>query len=255
MKGRQQPFTTHTLGGDQHGEGAYGAAVVGADTIGARAVDPGVVDALAEEAAALDPDPYASYVRDFVSAGRAQGGTSWCFADITTVLGATAELLRPTSYLEIGVRRGRSLAVVARRAPACSIVGVDFWEPGYAGIDNPGPEHVEEIARRVGHTGALRLLSGDSHVELPRLFDGEPELSFDIITVDGDHSKRGATQDLRDVMPRLRIGGALVFDDISHPTHPYLFDVWRDVVASDRRFTTWEFDDVGYGVAVAVRRW
>jgi predicted O-methyltransferase YrrM len=255
MRGRQQPFTTHTLGGDGDTGGAYGAAVVGADTIGLRAVHPALVDAVAEEAAALDPDPYASYVRDFVAAGRGRGGPGWRFADITTVLAAATELLRPTSYLEIGVRRGRSLAVVARRAPACLIVGVDFWEPGYAGIDNPGPEHVEEVARRVGHDGTLRLVSGDSHTELPRLFDGEPELSFDLVTVDGDHSKRGATQDLQDVLPRLRIGGALVFDDISHPAHLYLFDVWRDVVAGDRRFTTWEFDDVGYGVAVAVRRW
>jgi hypothetical protein len=31
--------------------------------------------------------------------------------------------------------------------------------------------------------------------------------------------------------------------------------VWHEVVARNRRFATWEFDDVGYGVAVAVRRW
>jgi len=57
------------------------------------------------------------------------------------------------------------------------------------------------------------------------------------------------------VLPRLRVGGALVFDDISHPAHPDLDAVWRRVVASQRRYGTWSFDDVGYGVAVAVRRW
>jgi hypothetical protein len=47
----------------------------------------------------------------------------------------------------------------------------------------------------------------------------------------------------------------LVFDDISHPHHPKLLAIWRRVVVAERRYSTWRFDDVGYGVAVAVRRW
>jgi predicted O-methyltransferase YrrM len=236
-----------------HGD-FYGGVVIGAQTIAARALDPGHVAALADEARGRDADEYVEYVADLVKAGRART-SRWRYADIVTVLGAATELLQPATYLEIGVRRGRSLAVVVSRAPACDVIGIDFWNEGYAGIENPGPDHVERIASEAGHTGTLELITGDSHVVLPQLFSDHPELSFDLITVDGDHSKRGATRDLHDVLPRLRIGGALVFDDISHPTHPYLFDVWRGVVASDRRFTTWEFDDVGYGVAVAVRRW
>ena len=53
----------------------------------------------------------------------------------------------------------------------------------------------------------------------------------------------------------LRGGGVLVFDDISHPQHPKLLEIWRRVVVAERRYSTWHFDDVGYGVAVAVRRW
>jgi predicted O-methyltransferase YrrM len=90
---------------------------------------------------------------------------------------------------------------------------------------------------------------------LPRLFSQRPDLTFDLITVDGDHSPRGAARDLQDVLPRLRIGGVLVFDDISHPQHPKLLEIWRRVVVAERRYSTWHFDDVGYGVAVAVRRW
>ena len=55
-------------------------------------------------------------------------------------------------------------------------------------------------------------------------------------------------------MPRLKRGGVLVFDDIVHPRHPYLADVWRRVVADDPRFVTWAFTELGYGVALAVRR-
>jgi len=77
---------------------------------------------------------------------------------------------------------------------------------------------------------------------------------FDLITVDGDHSEWGAEQDLRQVYQRLKIGGVLVFDDICHPLHPYLAGVWQRAVATDRRFATWQFAELGYGVALAVRR-
>lgn len=231
----------------------YGPALVGAETIGARATELGHVVAVAVEVAERDPDAYTRYVADFVSAGGAVA--HWRYADIVTVLAAATEVLRPTSYLEIGVRRGRSMSVVASRARDCAIIGIDFWNPGYAGIDNPGPDHVRTQIGSTGHTGTLELISGDSHEVLPRLFRERPEVDFDLITVDGDHSAQGAKLDLLDVLPRLRVGGALVFDDISHPAHEYLHDVWQRNVASDRRYAIWSFDDVGYGVAIAVRRW
>jgi predicted O-methyltransferase YrrM len=233
----------------------YGAAVVGASTIGERAVSLELVDLATAEVHELDPDAYTAHVLSFVEEGRRRAGASWRYADIVTVLAAAADLLRPRSYLEIGVRRGRSMSVVARRAPECALVGIDLWNVGYAGIENPGPEHVRARLAEVGHTGPVELLSGDSHEVLPRLWSERPDLTFDLVTVDGDHSTRGAARDLRDVLPRLRIGGALVFDDISHPAHPELAAVWRRVVGSQRRYGTWTFDDVGYGVAVAVRRW
>ena len=205
--------------------------------------------------AELEQDDYVDYVRRFVDTGRAAAGEHWRYADITTVLAAASRLLQPRSYLEIGVRRGRSAAVVAAAVPECSIVAIDMWNEGYAGMDNPGPDHVREQLERIGHRGPLRLVSGDSHVELPRLFAAEPGLTFDLITVDGDHSTRGARRDLEDVLPRLRIGGAVVFDDVSHRTHPDLAGVWDRIVRSDRRYANWMFDDVGYGVAVGVRRW
>lgn len=233
----------------------YGAATVGAATIGELATRPATIAETLELVTGLTDDDYVSYVRGFVDAGRRAGGDGWRYADITTVLAACARLLRPLSYLEVGVRRGRSAAVVVANAPECSIVAVDLWNEGYAGMENPGPDHVRSVLGQAGHRGDVRFVSGDSHVELPRLFAAEPELTFDLITVDGDHSTRGARRDLEDVLPRLRIGGALVFDDVSHPAHPELARVWERAVASRRRYATWAFDDVGYGVAVAVRRW
>jgi predicted O-methyltransferase YrrM len=239
------------------GEGLdyYDGVVVGPETLGARALAPPTLERVLGTLRLLEPDDYVVYVTGFVAAGRRQAGESWRYADILTVLAAAGELLQPESYLEIGVRRGRSAAVLASVAPDCAIVGLDLWEEGYAGMENPGPELVRRELAKIGHRGSLELIQGDSHDLLPRLLEERPELTFDIVTVDGDHSPEGAERDLRDVLPRLRIGGVLVFDDVRHPAHPELAEVWERVVVSDRRYAPWQFDGVGYGVALAVRRW
>ena len=233
----------------------YEGVVLGAGVLGARAMTPSVREDAMTVLARLEPDDYSEYLQAFIARGAELAGEEWRYADIVTVLRACAALLEPTSYLEIGVRRGRSMAMVAEARPDCAIVGVDMWLDDYAGMENPGPDHIRTEMQRLGHRGDLQLLSGDSHEVVPELFDSRPELSFDLITVDGDHTPRGAREDLTEVLPRLRIGGALVFDDIRHPSHPELFDVWNATVSADRRYACWEFGEVGYGVALAVRRW
>lgn len=229
--------------------------LIGAETIGRLSLSTDVQDRGLAAVSRLEPDSYVKYVHEYIEAGRSLDRQEWRYGDIVTTLAAAAQALKPSSYLEIGVRRGRSMAVVGSAAPSCAIVGVDLWIPNYAGMENPGPDHVRAELGRLGHTGTLELISGDSHKVLPALFEQRSELTFDLIAVDGDHSPRGAGRDLRDVLPRLRIGGAVVFDDIAHPLHPGLRDVWYRMMVSNPRYSTWEFDDVGYGVAVAVRRW
>ena len=233
----------------------YDGVAIGADAIGALATAAETQDRVDRLLASLEADDYMTYVAEFVARGRELVGSGYRFADITTVLCAAAELLRPTSYLEIGVRRGRSMRVVSGVAPSCAMIGVDLWIARYAGMDNPGPGHVKHNLREGGHTGALELLTGNSHKTVPALFAQRPDLTFDLVTVDGDHSPRGAAKDLRAVLPRLRVGGVIVFDDVRHPAHPKLHQVWNRVVGRQRRYATWEFDELGYGVALAVRRW
>ena len=106
----------------------------------------------------------------------------------------------------------------------------------------------------MGHSGPVDFIDGDSHVTLPALFGANPDATFDIITVDGDHSLEGAAADLCQVLPHLNIGGAIVFDDICHPLHPELAGLWRDLVASDPRYSSFEYSDAGYGVGFAIRK-
>jgi predicted O-methyltransferase YrrM len=144
--------------------------------------------------------------------------------------------------------------MIASTRPTCAMVGFDIWRPNYADMDNPGPEWVSAELRRIGHTGPLELISGNSHKTVPTYLAHHPDVFFDLITVDGDHSERGAERDLQDVLPRLSVGGIVILDDICSPIHPYLGAVWHRVVASDTRYMSWEYTELGYGVAFAVRK-
>ena len=232
----------------------YSPVLLGAGTIGAKAMQTDCLRQAMEIIGRLETDDYVRYLQAYYQTGLERFGNAWRYADIATVLLAAAQLAHPLRYLEIGVRRGRSMAMVAATCPDCDIVGFDLWQANYAGIPNPGPDFVTTEMKKLGHRGGLELISGDSHETLSRYFNQYPDAYFDLATVDGDHSEMGAKQDLQTVASQLKVGGILVFDDICHPTHPYLHDVWRRVICSLEKFATWEFTDLGYGVALAVRR-
>lgn len=233
----------------------YHPVIIGPTTVGSMASSPACLQQVIQIVERLESDDYVRYLLAYYRAGLKQFGELWHYADIVTVLLASATLIKPTSYLEIGVRRGRSMAVVAAKNPECNIVGIDMWEnTNYAGMPNPGPDFVRGELKRLGHKGQLEFIVGNSHSILPAYFSEHPDKFFDLITVDGDHSAKGAEQDLRDVVTHLKVGGILVFDDISHPAHPYLDRVWREVIESDARFSSWRYSELGYGVALAIRK-
>jgi predicted O-methyltransferase YrrM len=177
-------------------------------------------------------------------------GAYWRNADITTVLWAAATLIRPKTYLEIGVRRGRSTAVVAATCPDCAVFGFDLWIPNYGGAPNPGPDFVERELRALGYRSNVVLVSGDSRETVPAFLRRHPDLFFDLVTVDGDHSLLGVATDLANVLPRLKVGGVVVCDDVCAPP---VARVWAKVVERDSRYVAWKFTAGAYGVAAAIR--
>jgi predicted O-methyltransferase YrrM len=202
----------------------------------------------------LSPDDYTRYLTRFYTEGLNRFGDGWIYADIVTVLLTMSRALKPARYLEIGVRRGRSVCTVASQTPSVDVVLFDMWMKNYAGMDNPGPDFVRGELKKVGHTGKAEFIDGNSHVTVKKYFAENPNTYFDLITVDGDHTDPGAAEDLADVLPHLAVGGAVVFDDVSHPAHPGLAEVWRTQVANDPRFSAWTFADAGYGVGFALRK-
>ena len=232
----------------------YPPIMLGAETVRDRLFREDYVRSAIDLMQNLSADDYTTYLVEFLSEGRRRFGAEWRYADIVTTLLCLSELLQPKHYLEIGVRRGRSVAAVVRNNPQCNLYLFDMWIAHYAGMENPGPDFVRQELAALGHSGKAIFVDGDSHATLPDFFAQNTDLRFDLITVDGDHSTEGAVQDLCDVLPRLNLGGAVVLDDICHPLHPELTKVWNELVASDPRFSSFTYTDTGYGVGFGIRK-
>lgn len=223
------------------------------ETILRASAAPAVIEGVIKLLERLQQDDFITYTCRYYREGLRRFGEAWGYTDILTVLYTAARYLKPKSYLEVGVFRGRSMAVVAGVMPDCNLFGFDLWIENYAGMTNPGPAFVKEQLKRVGHRGETTLISGDSRETVPEFLQKHPDLFFDLVTVDGAHSAEGARIDLENVLPRIKVGGVLVFDDIRHPKHPWLERVWDVVVGTNPNFRTAKYTALGYGVAVAVR--
>lgn len=172
-----------------------------------------------------------------------------------------ARELQPKAYLEVGVRRGFSMAMTAARCPTADIYGFDLWIRNYAAVSNPGPRFVQAELAAVGYKKKIHFINGNSHRTLPAFFNSrradyferirlslkrkQRPSTFDLILVDGDHSLLGAYQDLVDIMPSCSIGGVVVFDDIA----PNLAGL--DIEAVKRE---WGADPFGWGDLLGVWR-
>ena len=232
----------------------YAPVMLDPETIFCRARRPSTVNSVLSVLEALEPDSYSVYLSAYLKEGREKFGSDWSYLDILNVLWACSELIGPRAYLEIGVRRGRSIAMVASTTPKTDLYGFDMWIADYAGMENPGPEFVESELRKIGARGKIEFIPGNSHETLPDFFAKYPELQLDLVTVDGDHSDEGAREDLLIVLPKIARGGAVVFDDVSHPLHPNLYQVWLKALQDcGLHFVSGAYTALGYGVAVAVR--
>ena len=174
------------------------------------------------------------------------------YLDMTTVIRYLAKAMQPKRYLEIGVRKGSSLALVFSASPNSEIWGFDIWNSEYAGETNPGIEYVIREMMKFGDVSKINLIKGDSRKTIPEFFNdpANPQM-FDLILIDGDHHFEGALTDLRNVINHLSPGGILVFDDFLNESCPRLMEVWNIIKNEYPNLIFKEFYS-GTGVGVAM---
>ena len=180
--------------------------------------------------------------------------------DLITVLNWYAHNFKPKYYLEVGVRRGRSMAQVLVESPNTEVFGFDIWRLDYGTdivngvyVTSPGRDFVLDEFRRLGVSKAPLLIDGISQKTLVDFFNN-PDFpkEIDLIAVDGDHTYLGAKSDLDIAFKRLSPGGALIFDDINHEYHIELGVLWKEfkLLYPDHLFIQ---DSFNRGVGVAFR--
>lgn len=129
---------------------------------------------------------------------------------------AIAAELKPTRILEVGVRAGYSALSFLKACPNARYLGIDAESGKHGGQGGPWLWWAKKILAPYDAT----LINADS--QLMKEPPG-PGL-FDMIHVDGDHSRSGALHDMELLWPTLAIGGTMLVDDLD-----YVPSVWQAV--------------------------
>jgi predicted O-methyltransferase YrrM len=102
---------------------------------------------------------------------------------------------------EIGVDRGDfSLEILTR----CKPDKLHLFDIDIARLVNP-----EIRAELASEDSRLKTHIGDSSTNLGKMPDGY----FDLVYVDGDHDYKGVVKDIEAVLPKMKPGGILIFND------------------------------------------
>ena len=198
-------------------------------------------------------EPYVRFVQKYYKTISLKHKKHSNYVDMIKVLHIISKLIKPENYLEIGVRRGRSISIVANNSPSCDLYAFDMWIKNYTNVENPGPRIVKKELKKINHRGKIHFFNGNSRKTIPQFKLKNQNIFFDLICVDGDHSFYGAAVDLRNTIEMLKIGGYLIFDDTNSFEHPFLKNVWKNTFKNRDDFITKEFNELGLGVSIATR--
>lgn len=121
---------------------------------------------------------------------------------------------------EVGVKAGENIRRVLQQCPDFHFVAIDCWDPRfqYQNWGKHAQEHNEILFDRVCRMfpGRVEKFKGYS-LRMSGMFDDE---SFDIVFIDGDHSRAACEADIVAWLPKVRRGGVICGHDYGHPKLP-----------------------------------
>ena len=160
-----------------------------------------------------------------------------------------------TVICETGFNAGHSALLFLLSHPKVEYYGWELgdplgWEKSGARTQNARLRWASgEAAERLRNAfpGRVNVTFGDSHKTIVPFFRERPGLVCDVVSVDGDHSKKGVLTDLEQLEPHLREGGILLTDDCNQHAEHFatrkMFHAYAEYVTSHR----------GSGLASALR--
>lgn len=123
--------------------------------------------------------------------------------------GIAAEL-KPDRIAEIGVRYGYSACAFLSAMPEAAYTGFDKIGGGHGGVAGDTFEFVRPLLSGRFPSAQIDLIHADSQT-LDSL--GGP---YDLIHIDGDHTERGCSHDLRLAFDATAAGGSILVDDYDY---------------------------------------
>ncbi len=134
----------------------------------------------------------------------------------------------PSLCVEIGTHLGRSATLIARTIEEWG-GKLHCYDPYLTGhqafMDRPGDDMYAEAAKNLAPvmgTGVLTLHRARSQESAVR----HENESVDFIYLDGDHELPGVFDDIQEWLPKLRLGGIIIFDNIEHGPVAAAADRW-----------------------------
>jgi predicted O-methyltransferase YrrM len=129
------------------------------------------------------------------------------------MLASLCKRIRPSSFVEVGVQRGRFAHAILSYCPTVSAyVGVDLWaaqkfcDDGSNALDVEQERFYQEArANLAGFDGRWRLVRSDSIAAASAFADS----SLDFVYLDARHDYRSVAEDIRAWAPKVRAGGVL----------------------------------------------
>lgn len=117
------------------------------------------------------------------------------------ILARIARQLPVRSFLEIGVRDGCTMWVVQEASiQTIRLMALaDTWGDTHGGNGRGSHDHIDRLLSAICYYhngGDVIWLDGDSRETLPELREQRPDLRFDLVHVDGEHSEEAALSDL-----------------------------------------------------------